>query len=184
MVVQKSKKILTENLAKEMRSPQVKNIIIRGILLLVPLLYLSYIQFEFRPFQELLFFQTLLILKLTGLQFQAFGYMIITPAFSSFISFDCTAWRQLYIYFALVLLPPGISWSKRLWGLSLLFPLYIYNALRVVFSIWVGAINYEWFKPVHWFLWEFFFLVLIYIFWRIWFEWAKKPETAKKTGRK
>jgi exosortase/archaeosortase family protein len=152
------------------------SIVLRGLVLLIPLLYLSYLQFEFQPFQELLFFQTVAILNLIGLQFQALGYMIITPTFSSFVSFDCTAWRQLYIYFALVLLPPGISWAKRLWGLSLLFPLYIYNTLRVAFSIWVGTIDYGLFKPVHYFLWEFFFLVLIYIFWRIWFEWARKDK--------
>jgi exosortase/archaeosortase family protein len=113
------------------------------------------------------------MLKLIGISFQTFGYIIITSNFSSVITFDCTAWRQLYIYFALVLLPPGIAWGKRLRGMAFLIPLYIYNTLRAVFSIWVGTINYEWFKPVHWFLWEFFFLVLIYIFWMIWFRWAK-----------
>jgi len=162
------------------QKPAIGTIILRGLALIIPLLYLSYIKFEFQPVQELLFFQTVILLKAIGLQFQALGYMIITPNFSSFISFDCTAWRQLYIYFALVLLPPGISWTKRLLGLTLLFPLYIYNTFRVVVSIWAGSVNYSWFKPVHYFLWEFFFLVLIYVFWRIWFEWAKKD--AKKAS--
>lgn len=108
---------------------RIVNILLRATILITPLLYLSYIKFEFRPLQEILFIQITLLLKLIGLQFQTFGYTITTQTFSSIITFDCTAWRQLYIYFALVLLPPGISWAKRFWGFAFLVPLYIYNTL-------------------------------------------------------
>jgi exosortase/archaeosortase family protein len=176
MAVQKSKKMIKPKrpLTHKNKSHPILGIIARGLLLLTPLIYLSYIKFEFQPFQELLFLQVILLIKLIGLQFQTFGYTIITSSFSSIITFDCTAWRQFYLYFAMVLLPAEIAWGKRLWGMAFLIPLHLYNTLRAVFSIWVGTVNYNWFKPVHWFLWEFFFLVLIYVFWRYWFEWVKK----------
>jgi exosortase/archaeosortase family protein len=175
MEIKKSKKPAktTEEVKSKKRIFRVLNFLARGTALLVPLLYLSYIKFEFQPFQELLFLQVVFLLKLIGLQFQAFGYTLTTQTFSSIITFDCTAWRQLYIYAALVLLPPGILWEKRLQGLLFLIPLYFYNTLRAGFSIWMGSMDYSWFKLVHWFLWEFLFLALIFIFWLYWFESAK-----------
>lgn len=185
MVVRQSGKTPGQKERIANKTPRNKKlkIIVRGVLLLLPLLILSYIKFEFLPLQQLLFEQVTFLLYLTGLQFQTIGYTIVTHNFSFIVTFDCTAWRQLYIYAALVLLPPGISWSKRLQGMVLLIPLYIYNTIRAVFSIWIGAINYEWFKPVHYFLWEFFFLVLVFIFWLYWFESAKSGKNPSARNR-
>jgi exosortase/archaeosortase family protein len=152
-------------------------VLLRGLALATPLIVLSHAGFEFKPLQELLFLQITFLLNLIGLKFQTFGYMIITQNLSSIISFDCTAWRQLYIYFALVMLPIGIEWRQRLKGLLLLIPLYFYNTLRAVASIWAGSISYELFKPVHYFLWEFVFLSLIFLFWYHWYNHARVCES-------
>lgn len=155
---------------EESRKKETWEIILRALVLLLPLILLSYLEFKLRFFQEILFLQVTFLLKVLGVPFETFGYQITAGNLNSIISFDCTGWRQLYIYFALVLLPPGIEMAKRLQGWLFLIPLYFYNTFRAVFSIWIGYMNYGWFKPVHFFLWDFLFLVLMFLFWERWYR--------------
>jgi len=157
-------------ISEKTRKNHAIKVIIRGLLLLLPLIFLSYIGFRIRILLEILFLQVTFLLKILGVPFETFAYQITAGNLTSVIGFDCTGWRQLYIYFALVLLPPGIEIAKRLRGWLFLIPLYFYNTLRAVCSIWVGYVNYGWFKPVHYFLWDFVFLVLMFLFWERWYR--------------
>ncbi|MBN2095585.1 MAG: exosortase/archaeosortase family protein [Candidatus Aenigmarchaeota archaeon] len=169
------------------KNPQVNKrteTIARAIILILPLIILSHIHFEFRPLQELLFQQVTLLLKIAGVQFETFGYTISTANFSSVLAFDCTGWRQLYLFFALVMLPPGIEAAKRAKALWLLIPLYIYNTFRAFTSIWIGTVNYELFGFVHYFLWEFVFLALIFVSWYWWYRNSVKPPRGNKLSNR
>jgi exosortase/archaeosortase family protein len=144
----------------------------RALFLIAVFLALTRIHFEFLPLQEMLFLQMVFLLNFTGIEFETFGYSIIDPNFLAppfLVTFDCTGWMQIYIYLSLLLIPVGISARDRLLGAAFVIPLYIYNTLRAVLSVYVGFTNYAWFKPVHYFLWEGLFLILIFVFWRYWY---------------
>ncbi len=147
-----------------------EKLILRAILLITPLFFLSFFHFEIQIFQQIFFSQVTWLLNLFGIEFQTQGYQIITKNFSSIITFDCTGWKQFYIFCALVFLPLGIKLSSRLKSLLFLIPLYFYNLFRVIITIYVGSISYSWFKPLHYFLWNFLFLALIFVFWFFWYQ--------------
>ncbi len=145
-------------------------LILRAILLITPLIFLSFFHFEIQIFQQIFFSQLTWLLNLFGIEFQTQGYQIVTKTFSSIITFDCTGWKQFYIFCALVFLPLGIKLSSRLKALLFLIPLYFYNLFRIIISIYVGSISYSWFKLLHYFLWNFLFLALIFVFWFWWYQ--------------
>jgi len=149
-------------------------LIVRAITLIIPLIFLSFVSFQIPFFQQVFLNHVLLFLNLFGIEFQVHGYQIITKNFSSIITFDCTGWKQFYIFCALIFLPPGIKLSRRLKGFLFLIPLYFYNLIRVVVTIYVSSISYSLFKPVHYFLWNFLFLSLIFVFWFWWYTKNKK----------
>lgn len=157
-----------------------KKLILRAIFLITPLIFLSFFHLEIQLFHEVFFLQVAYLLNLLGIKFHTFGFHILIKNFSSIITFDCTGWKQFYIFCILIFLPVGIKLSDRLKGLLFLIPLYFYNLFRVVITIYVGSISYFWFRFVHYFLWNFLFLVLIFVFWFWWYQ----RKLIKKTRRK
>lgn len=147
-----------------------EKLILRAILLIILFIFLSFFHFELQFFQEVFFSQVIYLLNLFNIKFHTFGFQIMTKNFSSIITFSCTGWKQFYIFCALIFLPLGIKLSYRLKGLLLLIPLYFYNLFRVVISIYVGSLSYSWFKPLHYFLWNFLFLGLVFVFWFWWYQ--------------
>jgi exosortase/archaeosortase family protein len=147
-----------------------EKLVLRAALLITPLIFLSFFHFEIQIFQQIFFSQITYLLNLFNIRFQTQGYQIITSNFSSIITFDCTGWKQFYIFCALIFLPLEIKLSSRLKGLLFLIPLYFYNLFRVIISIYVGSISYLWFKPLHYFLWNFLFLALVFVFWFWWYQ--------------
>ena len=151
-----------------------EKLILRAILLIIPLIFLSSFHFELQVFHQVFFSHVIWFLALFGIKSQVQGYQIITKNFSSIITFDCTGWKQFYIFCTLIFLPLRIKLSSRLKGLLFLIPLYFYNIFRVIITIYISSISYSWFKPVHYFLWNFLFLALIFIFWFFWYQHMKK----------
>ncbi len=145
-------------------------LILKAVLLLTPLIFLSFIHFQVSFFHQTFFHQVIYFLNLFGIEFQAQGYQIATSNFSSIITFDCTGWKQFYIFCALIFLPLGIKLSNRLKGLLFLIPLYFYNLFRVALTIYLMTfLSYSSFRLIHYFLWDFLFLALIFVFWFWWY---------------
>ncbi|MCK4428733.1 MAG: exosortase/archaeosortase family protein [Candidatus Aenigmarchaeota archaeon] len=106
----------------------------------------------------------------------------MTSNFSSTIVFDCIGWKQFYIFCAMIFLPIGIDLSYRLKGLLILIPLYIYNLFRVVATIsLMEFLSYSYFELIHYLLWDFLFLVLIFL---PWYWWHLSYNGNIKTGKK
>lgn len=142
---------------------------LRIIILSAPLFFLSYFSFEL-PFLNNIFFSNVVTsLELSGFEFVVMGHQIVFDNFSAFLSFDCVGWKQLYLFLALIFIPIGVDIYYRLQGLVLLFPLYVFNIGRILISIYTGINFPEFFFPVHYFLWNFVFLVLVFILWYCWF---------------
>lgn len=153
---------------------------LRFLILIFPLFVLYYTSFKIPFLQQALISQVVYLLNVFGIQFQVQGFQIILENFSSQITYDCTGWIQFYLFGALIFIPPGVNLIYRLKGLLLLIPLYIYNTLRIVLSIYIGSVSYSVFLPVHYFLWNLVFLVLVFLFWYWWFISYKKPKNKRR----
>lgn len=147
-----------------------KFVLLRAVLLVTPLIFLASVSFEILFLRELFFNQIVWILSFLGFNFKVQGFRIVTGDFSSTITFACTGWKQLYIFVALIFLPLNIEFSQRLKGLLFLVPLYLYNVFRIIISLYIGFISHSLFLPVHYFLWNFLFLCLVFIFWFYWYQ--------------
>jgi len=145
-------------------------LILRIFLLIIPFVILSILQIRISILHNIFLEQVLFFLNLFGINFKAYGYLILTENFAFTLIFDCTGWKQFYIFTALIFLPLKIKLSNRLKGLLFLIPLYIYNLFRSIISIYIGNISYFWFKIIHYLLWDLLFLVLIFIFWYWWYR--------------
>ncbi|MGC9310518.1 MAG: hypothetical protein ACP5E4_02210, partial [Candidatus Aenigmatarchaeota archaeon] len=171
---------------KKISSVLRRSIVARAVILIIPFVILTRLKPGFPPLHKAFFDSVVYLLGKSGLEFTTAGNMIMAGNFSAQMVFDCTGWMQMYLFCALIFLPPGISARGRLKGLLFLIPLFLYNVLRAALTVYVGATNYPLFLPVHYFLWETAFLGLIFVFWIFWLEKYRPrhapPSKAKPAG--
>jgi exosortase/archaeosortase family protein len=120
--------------------------------------------------------QMVWLLNALGFAAQASGFLItVQPGFSFFISQDCTAWKSMLFFLALVLAVPKVQWKKRVLGLALGLPvIWIANLSRVVAIVWAQQ-NYGESAAMllHDYLWGLGLVALVFVLWLLWLRFAK-----------
>lgn len=96
------------------------------------------------------------------------GFQIVVDGFSFYISKDCTGWKGMLFLTALIFATKS-SWKNRLAGLALGLPaVFAFNLLRIVFMIWLGVSNPEFFGLFHDLLWQLSMIGAVLVLWLMW----------------
>lgn len=148
-------------------------------ILAIPLYILLYLNFSYKPLQELVAFLSYKILQAIGIQASLKQASLIAVkdfkiAFVE-IDMDCTGWKSMYALFALALATPSIEWKKKLIFLAFALPsLFFFNLARIVATVYLSLINPELFSFVHDFFWQFGLIFAILASWLLWLRVEKR----------
>lgn len=126
-------------------------------------------------------------LYMLGLSPQINGLEIMVPTpdgnFTGSIDWDCTGWKSILAFLALVFATDEIL-GKKLYSLAFIPIIYAFNIFRVVFVFLFvfsnGLANYEF---VHSFFFGYFMIIAILCLWVIWLKYFKIPEINNKKKR-
>ncbi|MBS3050613.1 MAG: exosortase/archaeosortase family protein [Candidatus Aenigmarchaeota archaeon] len=106
------------------------------------------------------------------------------------INWDCTGWKSLLAYFALVMATDYPNKRKAL-GLLLLPAIFAVNLLRIIFMfVYVHVFDLANYQLVHAVIWSWGLILTILALWLVWMRWdfrklLQKPGRKKKeAGRK
>lgn len=119
------------------------------------------------------------LFSVLGYSVHSTGFLITVGggnAFTFFISQDCTAWKSMLFFFALVLAVPGKSWRSRILGLAIGLPIiWIANMFRIFAVVLAGqSYGIDYAMLLHDYLWGLGLAVLVLALWILWIEFFRK----------
>lgn len=146
--------------------------LIRFCVLAIPLYIILWFGADFSLLQKIVVSNVISTLPLFGVDATADGFDIITntkiPVIVD-ISPDCTGWKSMLAYAALVLAVPSVSARKRAFGLAGVLIIHALNIVRIAFLIWVEtAYGIQAFLSAHTFLLKLGFPAVILLVWLCW----------------
>jgi len=116
------------------------------------------------------------LLSFTGIQHEVLNNLIILPVengtWAAFINWDCTGWKSIYAYFALVMATP-FTFRKKLFGLLFIPFLYAINILRIWFMFYIASTNLSLFPVVHSLVWSWGLVAATILFFLLWIRFSK-----------
>jgi exosortase/archaeosortase family protein len=93
------------------------------------------------------------------------------------IDWDCTAWKSMFAFFALVMsagFAANFSTKKKLFGLVFIPIIYLVNIIRVWFMFWfVKAYDLAYFSIVHTLIWSWGLIIVILVLWILWMKYVR-----------
>ncbi|MFH1105785.1 MAG: exosortase/archaeosortase family protein [Candidatus Aenigmatarchaeota archaeon] len=158
--------------------------LLRFCVLAIPLYLVLWLGADFSALQKIVTGNVLAMLPLFGVSASADGFDIITntavPVIVN-ISPDCTGWKSVLAYAALVLAVPNIPTRRRALGLSGALIIHALNVLRISSLIWI-EIKYgvETFLSAHTFLLKLGFPAAILLVWLCWLFLADESKAYMK----
>src|SRR3989344_8514124 len=105
------------------------------------------------------------------------------------INWDCTGWKSMLAFFALIMATDYPNKRKML-GLLLLPVIFAVNLARIIFMfLWVHWFDLANYQLVHSVVWSWGLILTILTLWLIWMKWdftkpLKKKVPAERSGRK
>jgi len=171
--------------------------LVRLLPLSIPLYLILWLNVSMLPMQRAVADQTVWILRALGFDATESSLIISVGAVDPFIFYigeDCTGWKSMIFYFALILATLGTGTRKRLLGLAIGIPLiYLGNLLRIIAVVFVEeAFGYDAAMWIHDWLWQAGLMALVLGLWLIWLEldYLKgkadsiiKPNKRRKSGK-
>ncbi len=169
---------------------------------LVRLLALSIPLYAILLFVDLILLQNLVaqemmwLFKVLGWPVTGEGLLFTTTntGFVFMIAEDCTAWKSMIFFFALIFAVPGKFFKKkafgmkkpstlkrRLIGLGIGIPvIWVGNLARILGIVWVEqTFGAETAMIVHAYLWQLGLIVLVLLLWFVWLLMSKKNSNYK-----
>ena len=103
------------------------------------------------------------------------GFTISIPVihgdWAAVINWDCTGWKSLLAFFALVMATDFPNKRKAL-GLLLLPAIFVINLLRIIFMFfYVKTYDLANYQLVHNIVWSWGLILTILVLWMIWMKW-------------
>ncbi len=146
--------------------------LLRFCAMAIPLYFVLWLGADFSLLQKIVTGNVLSTLPLFGIDATADGFDIITntkiPVIVE-ISPDCTGWKSMLAYAALVLAVPNVSARKRAFGLAGVLVIHALNVLRIAFLIWVETTyGIQAFLSAHTFMLKLGFPIVILLAWLCW----------------
>ena len=141
----------------------------------IPLYIILYEGWTLVELQRLIAGTTMNILTGLGLNPTLNGLIISIPIvhgdWAAVINWDCTGWKSLLAYFALVMATDYPAKRKAL-GLLLLPVIFVINLLRIIFMFfYVKTFDLANYQLVHSIIWSWGLILTILILWLIWMKW-------------
>ncbi len=123
-----------------------------------------------------------------GIKSQLSGLIISVPepsgSFAGHISWDCTGWKSMLAFAALVLATDAKR-NKKLLGLALIPIIYAFNIFRVtsVFAL-VSIFGAQYFPTIHAIMFSFAMVAFILLLWVAWLKHVNVYDTRSKKPKK
>jgi len=161
---------------------------VRLMVLSVPLYLVMYLGIDLYVLQEAVAYQSAQILALTGLHVEQNRIMVKVGTENPLlfvIDSDCTEWKSMLFFSALIFAVPGVALKKRLSGILLGIPLiWAGNILRVVTTVMIERQSgIETALMLHDFAFRFGMAALVLVTWYLWLVFVCKTETIKAHSR-
>jgi len=118
-----------------------------------------------------------MFLNITGIRAGLSGLMITVPIktgmFGGTIDWDCTGWKSILVFIALVVATPT-DWKKKLNAWIFIPLLYLANIMRVWFVFFfVSSFGVEKFEIIHKTLWSWGLIAVLLVCWIYWYKGSK-----------
>ncbi len=152
--------------------------LVKFLILAIPLHFLLWINIDTTGMQIVTASQTAAILSALGLSIKHEGIRIFTDTFTFVFIRDCTAWKAMLAFFALVVATPFVKGKNKMKALGIGLPLvYLANLVRTASTIYVGVFYPGNLEFVHTILWREMMLLFIFGMWIFWFKRNKGEPT-------
>ena len=159
----------------------------------IPLYVILYEGWTLPELQKAIADFTMYALTSLGLNPTLDGLIISIPVrngdWAAVINWDCTGWKSMLAFFALVMATDYPNKRKML-GLLLLPVIFAVNLARIIFMfLWVHWFDLANYQLVHSVVWSWGLILTILTLWLIWMKWdftkpLKKKVPAERSGRK
>ena len=155
---------------------------------LIPIYLISYYRLNLIPLQLLVAQSVAGLLRMFHIPFSIYGIFIkvLIPegSFGAFITWDCTGWKSIMAFLALIYATPATV-EKKILAIALTPFIFFVNILRILFMFWfVHSYGTENFNFIHHTLWSYGMIFTIFVLWVIWYKdsinYDKKIKTLKK----
>ena len=158
------------------RQWEVLQFLIRFLVLSIPLYLILWFNPSLIPLQESVTDHSQLILKAMGYEVDKSSLLLMIGTCRPFVVYigpDCTGWKSMVAFFALIFATLGASMRKRILGLAVGIPLiYLGNLSRIVFAIMLEqSMGREVAMFFHDFLWQVGLTAWIIVLWLLWLKW-------------
>lgn len=169
---------LGEKLTKgQRRLWQALQFLIRLAILAIPLYLVLLLNPSMAAWQAMVADHTEWLLRVSGLSVARDNLVLSVGAadpFEIFIGPDCTGWKSMFCYFALVFATLGVRMRKRLLGMLVGIPLiYLGNLARIVMVVFIErGYGYEAAMVVHDWLWQAGLIALVLGLWLGWLKYC------------
>lgn len=137
----------------------------------IPLYVVIWFNIDLYLYQNILASQIHWILKLIGISVGRTGIELLTKKTLFVISKDCTGWKSLLFFTALIISTPS-KIKKKTSGLMFGLPvLYLANIFRIIVLILLGIFYGEgYFNLVHDIFWQLFSIGSVLFLWILWMK--------------
>ena len=159
----------------------------------IPLYVILYEGWTLPALQKWIADFTIYALSALGLNPSISDLMIFIPVkngdWAAVITWDCTGWKSMLAFFALVMATDYPNKRKML-GLLLLPVIFVVNLARIIFMfLWVHWFDLANYQLVHSVIWSWGLIFTILILWLVWMRWdftklKKKSLNGKKRASK
>jgi len=143
----------------------------------IPMYLIIILNVQFYALQLLTANLVSITLNFSGVSSELNDLLISVPVrdgyFAGSIDWDCTGWKSVLAFFALVFATEAPI-KKKLYGLIFVPMIYVINILRVSFVFYfVSAYDVNYFELIHSFLWSFGMILVVLFLWIIWLKYFK-----------
>jgi exosortase/archaeosortase family protein len=161
--------------------------LVRLTLLSVPLYAVLWLNISLVPMQAVIAGQVAWLLGAAGFGVAVNGLFLTVGeagagSFTFFIGPDCTGWKSMIAFFALVFATLGIGMRKRLLGLAAGIPLiYLGNLARITVVVLIErGFGLDAAMVFHDLLWQAGLIALVLALWLAWLEWDALARMARR----
>jgi exosortase/archaeosortase family protein len=147
----------------------------RFMVLSVPLYIILMFGIDLSFLQYLVAINSYWMFKFLGFPVILNGFGLIVGTVNPFVFFitqDCTGWKSMLFFFALVFAVPKIPWKKRMLGLGLGIPLiWLGNLGRILGVVLVERVyGVETALITHDYIWRLGLIALVLLLWIVWLK--------------
>ncbi len=138
----------------------------------IPLYIILFTGWTFVQLQQLTVDLSYQILVITGAEPAVSDFLISIPIkngnWAAFINWDCTGWKSMIAFFALIMSTP-FTMRKKMYGLLLIPLIYVINLVRIFFMfLYVRTFDLANYQLVHSVVWSWGLILAILLLWVLW----------------